>query len=241
MVVTRSERLAQTFVDLADTLVDEFDVVDLYALLAERCVELFDASQAGLLLADADGTLRLVAATNEAIELVELFQLQNDEGPCLDCYRSGEQVLVADLGRGGTSWPLFARVAREAGFRSVNAFPLRLRDRVLGALNLFDVAPRPLDPADVAAAQAMADIASIGLLQYAALSDAQALAGQLTAALESRIAIEQAKGVIAERLGVGMDEAFDRLRRYARSHRRPLSGVAEEVVLGTLAPSDLSA
>jgi GAF domain-containing protein len=240
VAVTRSERLAQTFVDLADTLVDEFDVVDLYTLLAERCVELLDASQAGLVLADDEGTLRLVAATNEAIELVELFQLQNDEGPCLDCFRSGEQVLIDDLERAVTPWPRFAGVARDAGFRSVNAFPLRLRDRVLGALNLFDVAPRRFDRAEVAAAQAMADIATIGLLQYAAISDAQALARQLTAALESRVAIEQAKGVIAERLGVGMDEAFDRLRGHARSRRLPLAGVAEEVVAGTLAPSDLS-
>jgi transcriptional regulator with GAF, ATPase, and Fis domain len=239
VAVIRSERLAQTFVDLADTLVDEFDVVDLYALLADRCVELFDASQAGLLLADDAGTLRLVAATHEATELVELFQLQNDEGPCLDCFRSGQQVLIADLERADTVWPRFAPVAREAGFRSVNAFPLRLRDRVLGALNLFDAEVRRLDQADVVAAQAMADIATIGLLQYRTITDAQALARHLSAALESRIAIEQAKGIMAERLGLGTDEAFERLRRYARSRGRRLSEVAEEVVAGTLPPASL--
>jgi hypothetical protein len=235
----RSERLAQTFVDLADTLVDEFDVVDLYALLADRCVELFGASQAGLLLADETGTLRLVAATNEATELVELFQIQNDEGPCLDCFRSGEQVLIPDLERGGTPWPMFAPVARQAGFRAVNAFPLRLRDQVLGALNLFDAVAGRLEPADVVAAQALADIATIGLLQYRTISDARALARHLSAALESRIAVEQAKGVIAERLDLGMDEAFERLRGHARSRQRRLSEVAEEVVAGTLSPAAL--
>ena len=236
----RSERLAQTFVDLADTLVDDFDVLDLYALLAERCVELFEASEAGLLLADDAGTLRLVAATNEAIELVELFQLQNDEGPCLDCFRSGERILVADLGRGGATWPRFAPVARRAGFRAVHAFPLRLRDRVLGALNLFDADAREPDPSDVVAAQAMADIATIGLLQHRTIADAQALASHLSAALQSRIAIEQAKGVLAESLGIGMDEAFDRLRHHARSHGRRLSEVAEAVAAGALSPGELA-
>jgi GAF domain-containing protein len=146
-------------------------------------------------------------------------------------------VLIADLERAGTAWPRFAPVARQAGFRSVNAFPLRLRDRILGALNLFDAEPRRLDQADVVAAQALADIATIGLLQYRTITDAHALARHLSAALESRIAIEQAKGVIAERLNVGMDEAFERLRRYARSRRRRLSEVAEEVVAGTLSPA----
>jgi GAF domain-containing protein len=229
-VPTYEERLARTFVEIADTLVDDFDVVDLYALLAERCVELFDVSAAGLLLVDPQGTLRLVASTSEATELVELFQIQNDEGPCLDCFRTGEPKIVPDIADVAGRWTSFAAVAGTAGFQAVNAFPLRLRSQVLGALNLFGDEPRRLGHDQVAAAQALADVATIGLLQHRAVEDAQTLSAQLGLALESRVAIEQAKGIIAERTGVGMDEAFARLRLHARSRQRRLSAVAAEVV-----------
>ncbi|MDX6556322.1 MAG: hypothetical protein QOD86_2517 [Miltoncostaeaceae bacterium] len=223
-------RLAQTFVELADTLVEDFDVVDLLARLGERCVELFDAAAAGLLLADGRGALRLMAATNEAMEIVELFQVQNAEGPCLECYLSGEPVQVEDMAGAAERWPLFVPVATAAGFRSAHALPLRLRGRVLGALNLFRTAPGHLAPPEIAAAQALADVATIAIVQHRAARDAQALAEQLHLALDSRIVIEQAKGVIAEQVGLGMDEAFARLRGYARRHRRLLSEVAHDVV-----------
>ena len=236
---THEERLAHTFVELADTLVDDFDVVDLYARLSERCVELFDVSAAGLVLTDVEGTLRLVASTSEAIETVELFQIQNDEGPCLDCVRRGVPVLVPDLARDAARWPIFAPFATDAGFRSVSAFPMRLRNRVLGALNLFSGEPRGMPPAEASSAQALADVATIALLQHRAVSDAETISSQLEVALHSRVAIEQAKGVIAESLGVDMDVAFARLRGHARSHQRPLAEVAEEVASRTLAPDEL--
>jgi GAF domain-containing protein len=229
-MVTRQDRLAHAFVELADSLVEDFDVVDLLARLGERCVELFDAVAAGLLLADGDGVLRLMAATSEAMEIVELFQLQNDQGPCLDCYQRGEPVQVEDLAAAGGQWPRFVAVATDAGFRSAHAFPLRLRGRVLGALNLFRSVPGHLAPGEVAAAQALADVATIAIIQHRAAHDAQDLADQLHLALNSRILIEQAKGVIAEHAGVGMDEAFARLRGYARRHRRLLGEVAREVI-----------
>jgi GAF domain-containing protein len=229
-MVTREDRLAQTFVELADTLVEDFDVVDLLARLGERCVELFDAAAAGLLLADGQGALRLMAATSEAMEMVELFQIQNAEGPCLDCYQRGEPVEVEDLAGSAGRWPVFVPVATDAGFRSAHAFPLRLRGRVLGALNLFRTVPGRFAPPDVAAAQALADVATIAIIQHRAAHDAQALSEQLHLALNSRILIEQAKGVIAEQAGVGMDEAFARLRAYARRHRRLLGEVAQEVI-----------
>jgi GAF domain-containing protein len=229
-MITAEGRLAQTFVELADTLVEDFDVVDLLARLGERCVELFDAAAAGLLLADGRGALRLMAATNEAMEIVELFQVQNAEGPCLECYLSGEPVQVEDMAGGAERWPLFVPVATAAGFRSAHALPLRLRGRVLGALNLFRTTPGHLAPPEIAAAQALADVATIAIVQHRAARDAQALAEQLHLALDSRIVIEQAKGVIAEQVGIGMDAAFAHLRGYARRHRRLLSEVAHDVV-----------
>jgi GAF domain-containing protein len=239
--MTREQRLSRTFVELADTLVDDFDVVDLMTLLTERSVELLDASAAGLVLANGDGSLRVMAATSEATGTVELFEVQNDEGPCRDCYHSGAPVSVADLSGASERWPRFSPFALSAGFRAAHALPLRLRGQVLGALNLFRAEPSPLSPSDLATGQALADVATISLLQSRALRDVQAVAEQLEEALNSRTAVEQAKGVLAERLGVGMDEAFSRLRRFARSRQSRLTDVAHEVVAGTLLPEEVGA
>lgn len=235
-MVSREELLARTLVELADTLVDDFDVVELLVLLVERSVELLDASAAGLVLADDQGRLRLMASTSEAMELVELFQVQNDQGPCFDCYRSGEPVIANDLSEAVQRWPGFVPFATYTGFYAAHAFPLRLRRQVLGALNLFRSEPGWLTPADVAAGQALADVAAIAILQTRAMGEAHDVTDQLQHALQSRIAIEQAKGMLAERAGAGMDEAFSRLRGYARSHQRLLVDVAEEVVSGALSP-----
>ncbi len=239
-MLSREERLTGTFVELADSLVDRFDIVDLLTVLAERSVEIFDVDAAGLLMSDAAGGLRLMAATSEAIHMVELMQLQADQGPCLDCFRSGAPVLVADLGEAEGRWPRFAPEAIAAGFRGVHALPLRLRGKVLGALNLFRTTPGGLDHADATAAQALADVATVALLQQRAVSEAQTLAEQLQDALNSRVAIEQAKGVLAAQAGLGMDEAFLQLRGYARAHQRLLTEVAEEVVAGRLTADALS-
>ena len=232
-------RLSRAFVELADTLVDEFDVVDLYAMLAERCVELFDVSAAGLVLADAQGTLRLVASTSEATETVELFQIQNDEGPCLDCFRDRRAISVADIASERARWPRFTPFATHAGFRAVSAFPMRLRSRVLGALNLFGAESHAMRRSEAESAQALADVATIALLQHRAVHDAEAISAQLEVALHTRVAIEQAKGVIAESLGVDMQAAFTRLRGHARAHQRPLGEVAEEVAAKRLMPGEL--
>ncbi len=236
---SHEEQLSRTFVEITDTLVDDFDVVDLYAMLADRCVELFDVSAAGLLLADLQGTLRLVASTSEAIETVELFQIQNDEGPCLDCVHHATAVLVPDIEGDRARWPRFAPFAVDAGFRMVSAFPMRLRSRTLGALNLFGGEPRGMAATEAASAQALADVATIALLQHRAVNDAETISAQLEVALHSRIAIEQAKGVIAESLGVDMDAAFELLRGHARSRQRPLADVAEDVASRRLPPDAL--
>jgi GAF domain-containing protein len=234
--VTREERLARTLVELADTLVDDFDLLELLVLLVERSVELLDASAAGVLLADEQGQLRLMASTSEAIELVELFQVQNDQGPCFDCYHTGERVTADDLSAAADRWPVFVPYATGKGFHAAHAFPLRLRGRLLGALNLFGSRPGALSPADLAAGQALADVAAIAILQFWATRHAELVTEQLQHALQSRIAIEQAKGMLAERAGIPMGEAFSCLRGYARSQQRLLADVAGEVVSGALTP-----
>ncbi|MDQ1620374.1 MAG: hypothetical protein QOE19_2943 [Actinomycetota bacterium] len=238
----REQRLAAAFVELADTLVDDFDALDFLHVLAERCVDLLDVSAAGLMLADQTGVLRLAAASTERARLLELFELQNEEGPCLECFATGDPVLAADLGgsRDPSPWPRFASETRAAGFRSVAALPLRLRDETIGALNLFREQPDALSPEEIALGQALADVATIGILQERGVRRREVLAQQLQSALNSRIVIEQAKGVIAERTGVDMDDAFRLLRRAARSRHEHLSDTAVKVVTGRLDVSDTS-
>ena len=233
----RERNLSRAFVELADTLVTGFDVVDFLHMLTEHCVDILGVNAAGLMLVDRLGGLRIMAASEERAHLLELFQLQKNEGPCLDCCRSGQAVVIADLDDEEERWPTFAPEARAAGFRSVNAVPMRLRDTMIGALNLFSSEVRGLGEADVRVAQALADVATIGILHERAASDAQALVAQLHTALDSRVIIEQAKGLLAERVKVELDQAFGLLRGYARRNNRPLAEVARDLVDGNL-PSD---
>jgi GAF domain-containing protein len=235
MAVTVDERLAQAFVELADTLVAGYDLMEFLQTLTDRCVDLLEVDAAVLLLADSRGVLRLVAASTEQARVVELFQIQNDEGPCLDCFRSGRPVIVSDMRADGASarWPQFAAAALEMGYAGVHAIPMRLRDQVIGTLNLFRTAPNGLTPAVVVAATALVDVATIGILQERALRQQEVVAGQLQVALNSRVIIEQAKGVLAERLRVSPDEAFVLLRKYARDHNHPLTELSGDVIRGT--------
>lgn len=235
----RQALTASTFVELIDTLVEDFDVIDLLTVLASRCVELLDAAAAGILLADGSGHLRVMAASTEQIALLELFQVQNEQGPCMDSFRTGQVVAAADL-TAGSRWPLFAAESIAAGFPSVCALPLRLRDVILGCLNLFLTNPVPLTAADIQLAQALADVASIAIVQDQATRDAAIREGRLQLALNSRIVIEQAKGMLAEHGGIDMDEAFSQLRTFARSNNRRLTEVAESLAAGTLKVGDLS-
>jgi len=225
-------QLADVFVELADTLVDDFDVIEFMHVLTERCVQLLSVSAAGLLLTDQRGTLQVVAASTERTRLLELFQLQTDQGPCLDCFRTGQPVSVADLTSVGR-WPKFAAAAAEAGFVAVHAVPMRLRSEVIGALNLFDTQPHALDDGTLRIGQALADVATIGLLQQRAIQRRDLLTEQLQTALNSRVLIEQAKGVLAERHQVDVAQAFALLRNSARSHNRRLSDLSQAIVDGS--------
>jgi GAF domain-containing protein len=235
MAAIVDERLAQTFVELADTLVGGFDLMEFLHMLTERCVELLEVDAAGLLLADARGRLQLVAASTEQARVAELFQIQNDEGPCLDSYRSGQPVIVPDITteRAAERWPRFSAAAGEMGFAAVHAIPMRLRDQVIGTLNLFGTAANGLDPAVARAARALVDVATIGILQERATREQELVAGQLQVALNSRVIIEQAKGILAERMRVTPDQAFIVLRAYSRNHNHPLTRLAGDVISGT--------
>ena len=234
----REALLARTLVELADTLVDDFDVVELLTLLADRCVEVLDVDAAGLMLVAPEGDLRVVASSSEEMRLVELFEIQSQEGPCPDCYRTGQPVMSPDL-MDNPRWPRFGPVALKAGFKSVHAIPMRLRGVTIGALNLFRADAGGLDEADVVAAQALADVATIGILQHRAGLQAHMVVDQLNHALNSRVMIEQAKGMIAERSGIDMGAAFTWLRKHARSHNLLLVDVAQAVIDGTLVPGAL--
>jgi transcriptional regulator with GAF, ATPase, and Fis domain len=227
------ELLSDTFVELTDTMVAGFDLIEFLHVLTDRSVQLLDVDAAGLLLADPRGELRVVAASSEAARLIELFQLQNDQGPCLDCYRSGQPVHAADLAAEADRWPRFASVARQSGFTAVQALPMRLREQVIGALNLFRAGPGAFAAADVRIGQALADVATISLLQERSMRRSDTLNEQLQTALNSRVVIEQAKGKLAERLGVDMDQAFSMLRDFARARNRRLSELAQAFVDGT--------
>jgi transcriptional regulator with GAF, ATPase, and Fis domain len=225
-----TDLLSDTCVDLADTMVADFDVIDFLHLLTDRTVALLAASAAGVMRAGPRGELRVAAASTEEAGLLELFQLQNDQGPCLDCFRTGRPVTAAGLPGPAPRWPRFARAAARAGFTTVEALPMPLRDQVIGALNLFRAEPGRFDPADLRIAQALADVATIGLPHERHVRRHETVAEQLQAALNSRVVIEQAKGKLAERLSIDMDRAFTMLRDYARNTNQHLTDVARDFV-----------
>jgi GAF domain-containing protein len=233
-------KLAQVFVEVADTLVDEFDLIEFLQRLTRHTSQLSEARAAGLLLADQRGRLRMMAASDERAEMIELFQVQSLEGPCQDAFRLGEAVVNADLRHAEGRWPRFAPLATAAGYRSVHAFPLRLRQQVIGALNLFGTNTGEMSQEDAAVVQALADIATIGILQERAIHRGEVLTEQLQTALNRRIVIEQAKGALAQIHHTNPDDAFEMLRSYSRDHQLKLSEVAMTVTTDPASLPDLT-
>lgn len=234
-------RAMRTFVDLADTLVAGFDLMEFLHVLTMRCAEILAVEAVGLLLVDRRGALNVVAASTEQARLVELFQLENAQGPCLDSYRSGRAVRCADLSDARDRWPLFTAAARDAGFAAAHAVPMRLREETIGGMNLFTKSVGELDDDQLEIGQALADVATIGLLHERVIRGHEVLTEQLQTALHSRILIEQAKGVLAERFGGTVDEAFDMLRKYARSHNRRLVDLSAAVIDNDSSAGELGA
>ena len=232
--------LAHTFVELADTIVADFDLLDFLHLLAERTVELLDVTAAGLMLADQRGRLRVLASTSEQTRLLELFELQNSEGPCLDSFRTGEQVVNIDPAEALRRWPAFVPEAAAGGF-VVHALPLRLRGDVIGSINLFCSDKATLSAEDIEVGQALADVATIGLLSQASnVHDNGIIVESVQAALNARIVVEQAKGVVAETLRVDMENGFELIRAHAHHSGKKITAVAEGLITGAIPATELS-
>jgi GAF domain-containing protein len=239
--MTRESLLITTLVELADNLVDDFDVIEVLTMLCNRCVETIDVDAAGVMLVSPTGELQYVASSSESMRILELYQIQVDEGPCVECFNSGEAIIDRLLHDAREQWPHFSPRAIAQGFNSVYCLPMRLRGRIIGALNLFRVDGDPLDERDVVVAQGLSGVATIAILQHQTSLDAKVLNSQLSKALDSRIIIEQAKGMVSQATNCGVDEAFNRLRAHARNHNARLTVVATSVVDGTIRPQDLDA
>jgi GAF domain-containing protein len=237
--MTRESLLIATLVELADNLVDDYDVIDVLTVLTNRCVDAVDVDAAGVMLASPAGELQFIASSSEEMRVLELFQIQADEGPCVDCYRDGLAITNHALSESDGRWPLFTPKALAYGFRSVHSLPMRLRGRTIGALNLFRTHQGTLTEEDAGMAQGLADVATIAILQHRSTLDATVLNAQLNNALNSRIIIEQAKGMVRQSTNCAMDEAFSRLRNHARNHNEGLTDVATRVISNSIRPSDL--
>ena len=230
----REQQIVQTLVELADTMVDDFDVIEFLHLVSKRGVELLDCTEAGVLLADATGSLRVMASSSERSDALDLLQSQNDEGPCFECFISGKSVSSDDLAQDRDRWPVFTPAALSYGFLSVQAIPMRVRGETVGALNLFRAQPGAFDREHLPLGQGLADIAAVALMQERVVREWRGVAAQLQGALTTRIVIEQAKGVLAEQARVTVDVAFMRMRAYARANNLRLSEVARRLVEGDL-------
>ena len=228
-MTSREAETSEAFVALASSFALGYDVVDLLDELTGRCARILDVESAGLLLADREGVMHVMAASSDLTRQLEVYQLQRDEGPCLDCYRHGEPVVAADLAEAAARWPTFVPAAQAAGFASVHALPMRLRDHVLGALGLFGTSVGALNSKDMHLGQALADVASVALVQDKAVNDKALVIEQLQTALTSRVVLEQAKGVLAQVGNLSMGDAFTVLRSYARGHGLRLTDVAQSV------------
>lgn len=235
---SRETLINKAFVSVADTLTTDFDVVDLLHKLVEQCTTILETDAGGLMLVDDDGQLQLMTSTSEAADFVEVMQLTADSGPCIECFTTGASVSVSDIAE-TDRWPAFRKAALQKGFRSAHAVPLKLRGQVIGTMNLFAVTVGALTQRDAAVAQALADVATIGILQDRISRENTILADQLHRALDSRILVEQAKGMIAHALTINIDDAFSLLRAYARANGLTIRDVAEGVSERTIATQSL--
>lgn len=235
-VAQRESGLLDALVQLADTLVSDYDVVDLLHELVSHCMRLFDVAAAGIMLSGQQGNLQVLASSTQRTRMLELYEVQANEGPCWDCVRSGEPVAAADLVAAGNEWPLFSPAARDLGFRSVQAIPMRLRFETIGALNLFGAETRLMLEQDKRAARALADAATIGILQQRSIERSEVLTEQLQLALTNRVLIEQAKGILAQAGNLDMDQAFETLSAYGRRRSTRLAETARRLADGVIDP-----
>ncbi len=237
--MARESLLVATLVELADNLVDNYDVIEILTMLSDRCVQVVDVAAAGVMLAQPGGELQFIASSSESMRVVELFQIQTNEGPSMDCFHNGTAIVNCRLDEPDARWPQFTPRAIAQGFRTVHCLPMRLRGRTIGGLNLYCRESRELDGDDIIAVQGLADVATIAILQHRTSLDAKTLNDQLGFALNSRIVIEQAKGMVSQAAQCDMAAAFERLRAHARNHNQRLTDVAKSVVESALLVADL--
>jgi len=237
----REFRVGAAFVELADTPFNEQEVSGYLDVLCRRTVDLVGGGEVGVLLANSQGTLSLMASSTERMHMLELLQLQGTEGPCFESFHSGLPVVNAPLAASGDRWPTFTPLALGVGFRSVSSIPMRVQAQTIGAVNVFSTSSTGLDASGYRLGEALAHVATIGIFHQRALDQAQGLATQLQGALDSRVVIEQAKGMVAERMGIRVEDAFLLIRGHARVQRAPLAAVAAAVVSGVLQPTELGA
>lgn len=226
---SREQRISAAFVAVADTLTTDFDVLDLLHTLVEQCTQILDTSAGGLMLMDGNGELQLMTSTSEAADFVEVMQLNASAGPCIECFRTGTAQSVPSIKDLGERWPDFQKAAIGGGFKSAHATPMRLRGQVIGTMNLFSTKRGALSERDAAVAQALTDVATIGILQERMVKEVNTMAEQLHKALDSRVLVEQAKGMIAHSLDMDMDAAFSAIRAYAHANKLTIRAVAEGV------------
>jgi GAF domain-containing protein len=228
-MATHEQAVSDTLIHLADTLVDDFDLLDYLDVLLTHSSRVLGATAGGVMLADRDGELQVLASSDERTRLMELYELQRREGPCVEAHLRAQAVVEEDLTT-SSRWPAFTPRALEAGFRAAFAYPLRLRGECIGALNLFRDEPGPIPATDHRVAQALAHMAAIGIVNQRALSRAHVVVEELQTALNSRVVLEQAKGIVAERTGADMGEAYQLVRWYARNHNLTIRSVAASIV-----------
>lgn len=222
--------VSAAFIEIADFLVGPYDSIDVLRTLVDHCVTLLDVTAAGIVLADQFGALQVLASTSEESQHVELLQHRAGAGPCVDAYRYGKVVTLSDIEAEGDRFPAFQSAALSQGFHSVHAIPMRVRPKTIGALNLFRTDTGSLSVADAKIAQALADLATISILHARNLQEEAVMKEQVARALGSRVLIEQAKGIIAQRDSIDMDEAFKILRAYSREHDQTLHMSAAQII-----------
>ena len=228
----REKLTTAAFIEVANALASDYDVGEFLHMLVGRCSEALNSDAVSVLLEAQEGTLQLAAATSERMRELEDLEIRLGQGPCVETYRQGAPVSAGDMRKEQDRWPATAPKAMEIGLLAVNAFPLKVDGDSVGAFNVYREAAGALSDEELRLTQAFADVATVGILRDRKVSEAERRAEQLQGALDSRVLIEQAKGVLAERQGISTELAFDMIRRYARNHHRKLRGVCQQIIAG---------
>ncbi|MGW7412317.1 GAF and ANTAR domain-containing protein [Streptomyces sp. NPDC054863] len=241
-MISREQHIAKAFVSLADSFAEDVDPTVLLDRLAAHCVALTSTDAAGIMMIDARGSLRTMAVSDSRAALLELFQMQSGQGPCIDAWHEQHRLDVPDLATQESRWPDFVPLARELGFRGAYALPMKVNGQGVGALNLLREDPGTLTDTELALAQALADVACVAVVRWQAdPARPHDVLTQVQAAVSVKATIETAKGLLAAAGGIGVQEADAALHRYSRLHGMSPSDAAQQLVRRTLDPCEVMA